>query len=100
MGEIVDRNGKATVIPEAGELEAVLRTLPAGQLSDLAGVRRQLADDAGAEMCCPFTVQRLLVQFSEGDDVPFWRVVDADRPFAKRMVGGADRVRQLQSADT
>ena len=99
MGEIVDRKGKSAVIPEAEELAAVLQSLPAGELSDLAQVRKTLAASAGAEMCCPVTVQRQLVAFSESDDVPFWRVVDADRPFAKRMVGGPDRVRELLAND-
>lgn len=100
MGEIVDRKGKATLIPDADELANALRVLPAGELSDLGLVRTALAESAGADMCCPVTVQRLLVQFSQRDDVPFWRVVDANRPFAKRMAGGPDRVRALQAADS
>lgn len=95
MPEIVDRNGKATLIPDAAMLESALRDLPAGTTSDLGEVRRSLASAQGAEMCCPVTVQRLLVQFSQNGNVPYWRVVDADRPFAKRLMGGGDRVREM-----
>ena len=100
MAEIVDRNGKSTLIPDASMLESALRGLPAGKLSDLGDVRKRLAGNAGAQMTCPVTVQKLLVQFSQEDDVPYWRVVDADRPFAKRLKGGGDRVREMLAAES
>lgn len=100
MSEIVDRNGKATLIPDAAMLESALRELPAGTTSDLGKVRHLLAATNGAEMCCPVTVQRLLVQFSQDGDAPYWRVVDADRPFAKRLVGGGDRVREMLASES
>lgn len=96
---IVDRNGKSTLIPTEVMLAEVLQTLPMGEVSDLGTVRKTLATTHDAEMCCPVTVQRLLVSFSQQGDVPYWRVVDADRPFAKRLNGGADRVREMQAAE-
>lgn len=99
MVQIVDRKGKSTLIPDADMLAAALQQLPAGAVSDLGAVRRDLARNHGAEMCCPVTVQRLLVQFSETGDVPFWRVVDADRPFARRLTGGGERVREMLAAE-
>lgn len=99
MVQIVDRKGKSTLIPDADMLASALQQLPAGVVSDLGAVRRDLARHHGAEMCCPVTVQRLLVQFSETGDAPYWRVVDADRPFARRLAGGADRLRALQAED-
>lgn len=99
MVQIVDRKGKPTLIPDADLLAAALHLLPAGQVSDLGAVRRELARDHGAAMCCPVTVQRLLVQFSETGDVPYWRVIDADRPFARRLTGGAERVREKLAAE-
>ena len=99
MANIVDRNGKATLIPDADMLATALHNLPPGITSDLATVRKSLAAAHGAEMTCPVTVQRLLVQFSENGDVPYWRAVDADRPFAKRLVGGADRVRERRASE-
>lgn len=96
---IVDRNGKSTLIPDEAMLSAALQDLPAGRVTELGEVRQALAEAHGTEMCCPVTVQRLLVEFSRHGDVPYWRVVNADRPFAKRLEGGADRVRELQAAE-
>ena len=99
MAEIVDRNGKPTLIPNAAMLADALTSLPPGETSDLATVRRMLAETHQAAMCCPVTVQRLLVDFSKEGAVPYWRVVDPDRPFAKRLNGGGDRVRELLAAE-
>ncbi|MCO5229394.1 MAG: hypothetical protein M9934_14080 [Thermomicrobiales bacterium] len=95
MSEITERNGKRVVIPEADELADEIRQQPSGQWSDLADVRRVIAANHGVDQCCPVTVQRLLVQFSESGEVPYWRVVDPEKPFAKRLVGGADRIREM-----
>lgn len=99
MSEITVRNGKRVVIPEADELADEIRQQPSGQVSDLADVRRRIAANHRVDQCCPVTVQRLLVQFSESGEVPYWRVVDPTRPFAKRLVGGADRVREMLAAE-
>lgn len=98
--QITHRNGKSILIPTAEMLANALISLPAGVRSDLGDIRRNLASEHGVDQTCPVTTQKLLVAFSEGDDVPFWRVVDPEKPFAKRMVGGADRIRQKLSADS
>lgn len=99
MSEITVRNGKRVVIPDADELADEIRNQPSGQMSDLADVRRKIAAIHGVEQCCPVTVQRLLVQFSASGDVPYWRVVDPTKPFARRLVGGADRIREMLEAE-
>lgn len=97
--QITERNGKRVVIPEAAEVAAALEALPAGQQSDLAVVRRSIAEAHGVDQCCPVTMQRLLVGFSETGDAPYWRVVDPDKPFANRLVGGGERVRAQLAAE-
>ncbi len=97
--QITERNGKRILIPEADDLEAAIRALPAGKRSDLAHVRHQLAAAFDVDQCCPVTTTRLLVQFSEQDDVPYWRVVDPEKPSAKRFVGGAERIRKEIAAE-
>ena len=94
MPQITSRNGKSILIPDADMLASALRQLPAGQLSDLSAVRRALAIEHGVDQTCPVTTHRLLVKFSQDGDVPYWRVVDPARPTAKRLLGGADRVRR------
>lgn len=69
MANIVERNGKSTLIPDADMLADALRSLPPGITSDLASVRKSLAESHGAKMTCPVTVQRLLVQFTQDGDV-------------------------------
>lgn len=99
MSTITVRKGKRIVIPEADDLAAEIVTLPAGELSDLAQVRNNIAARHGVDQCCPVTVQRLLVQFSESGDVPYWRVVDPEKPFAKRLVGGSAVIRAKFAAE-
>ncbi|MDE1993539.1 MAG: hypothetical protein KGI75_13625 [Rhizobiaceae bacterium] len=91
------RKGKSLtqsmLIPSREMVAGALRAAPAGQLSDLAELRRALAKEHGADACCPVTVQQLLVEISADGSAPFWRVVDPDRPFARRMTGGPDLIR-------
>ncbi|RDJ12253.1 hypothetical protein [Rhizobium grahamii] len=92
------RKGRAEqqrmLIPSECMVVDALRGTPAGKLSDLAEIRHALAVKHGADACCPVTVQRHLVHISEEGSAPFWRVVDPDRPFARRMAGGPDRIRE------
>ena len=81
------------LIPSETMVAEELRAAPPGRLSDLAVLRRKLAAKYGADAYCPVTVQQLLVRMSQNDSAPFWRVVDPDRPFARRVAGGAEHIR-------
>lgn len=100
MVQVTNRNGKSVLIPDEALLGDAIRALPAGVRSDLGEVRRALAREHGVDQTCPVTTQRMLVQFSQGGDVPYWRVVDPEKPFANRLVGGGDRVRQQLAAES
>ncbi|WP_087001564.1 hypothetical protein [Rhizobium sullae] len=97
------RKGKSLtqrmLIPSETMVADELRTAQPGHLSDLAGLRRALAAKYGADACCPVTMQRHLVRISEDGSAPFWRVVDPDRPFARRMTGGPDHIRDKLAAE-
>ncbi|WP_343716632.1 hypothetical protein [Inquilinus sp.] len=84
---------QSMLIPSEGMVAEALRAAPPGRLSDLGELRRGLAQAHGADACCPVTVQRHLVRLSQDGGAPFWRVVDPDRPFARRMAGGPERIR-------
>lgn len=84
---------QSMLIPSESMVAAALRAAPPGRLSDLGELRRELARAHGADACCPVTVQRHLARLSQDDSAPFWRVVDPDRPFARRMAGGPERIR-------
>lgn len=85
---------QSMLIPSEAMVACALCAAPPGQLSDLAGIRKALATRYGADACCPVTAQRHLVQISQNGTAPFWRVVDPDRPFARRMSGGSERIRE------
>lgn len=88
------RSGTQTMlIPSRNMLSAALRELPAGRFTDAGIVRRSLAEQHGADACCPVTVQRLLVDISADSDAPYWRAVDPDRALAKRTIGGPAAIR-------
>lgn len=84
---------QSMLIPSRDMVAAALRAVPPGRLSDLGALRHALAEAHGADACCPVTVQRHLVQISQDGSAPFWRVVDPDRPFARRLAGGPERIR-------
>ena len=90
---------QSMLIPSEGMIADALRAAPPGRLSDLAGLRRALATTYGADACCPVTTQRHLVRISQDGSAPFWRVVDPERPFARRLVGGPDRIREQLAAE-
>ena len=90
---------QSMLIPSEKMVADALRAAPAGRLSDLAELRRKLAARYGADACCPVTVQRHVVRISQDGGAPFWRVVDPDRPFARRMKGGAERIREKLAAE-
>ncbi|OJY67604.1 MULTISPECIES: hypothetical protein [unclassified Rhizobium] len=91
---------QSMLIPSEEMVSRALWAAPPGQLSDLGRIRQALARQYGADACCPVTVQRHLVQISQNGTAPFWRVVDPDRPFARRMDGGSQRIRKQMAAET
>ncbi|WP_081157743.1 hypothetical protein [Ensifer aridi] len=97
------RQGKnltqSVLIPSERMVADALRAAPPGHLSDLAEIRRMLAAEHGADICCPVTMRRHLVRISQDGSAPFWRVVDPDRPFARRLTGGAEQIRDKLAAE-
>lgn len=86
------------LIPSVDMLEDKIRAVPVGAYRELGEIRSELAADHGTDITCPVTVQRHLkviaviahsaVTLKDPDAVPFWRVVDTDKPGADRLAGG------------
>ncbi|MER8724427.1 hypothetical protein NKH50_09010 [Mesorhizobium sp. M1027] len=97
------RKGKnltqSVLIPTEKMVADELRAARPGHLSDLGELRRTLAAKYGADACCPVTVRRHLVHISQDGSAPFWRVVNPDRPFARRMRGGSEHIRKELAAE-
>ena len=94
------RNGTQTMlIPSEKMVADKLRAAPAGQTTDLGELRRALAEEFGSDACCPVTVQRHMVAIAGKGSAPYWRMVDPDRPFARRLAGGAEVIRAQLAAE-
>jgi hypothetical protein len=90
---------QSMLIPTETMVAEKLRAAPAGRVSDLGGLRKALAEEFGADACCPVTTQRHLVAIAAKGSAPYWRMVDPDRPFARRLAGGGEAIRQRLEAE-
>jgi hypothetical protein len=98
-GAMVDQ---AMLMPSEAAVAAQILAVPAGEVRSLAELRSALAARYGAEATCPVTTQRMIkvvaaksvADHQAGRNaVPFWRVVDPDRPNARQLAGGGDFIR-------
>jgi hypothetical protein len=105
-GVMVDQ---AMLMPSAEAIAAQMRAVPPGETRSLAELRQRLADQYGAEATCPVTTQRMIkivaaksvADHSAGKlAVPFWRVVDPDRPNSAKMPGGRDFIVARRKEET
>ena len=87
------------LMPSAEAIVRQILAVPVGETRSLAELRDTLAQQYGAEATCPVTTQRMIkvvAAKSVADHqagrqaVPFWRVVDPDKPNGKRLPGGRD----------
>lgn len=90
------------LMPSAALVAAHLRAVPSGETRSLAQLRAAMAAEKGAEATCPVTTQRMIkvvAARSVADHaagrpaVPFWRVVDPDKPNSRKLPGGSDFIR-------
>lgn len=96
------------LFPSAALLAAHIRTVPRGTARDLSVLRDEMARQHGAQATCPTTSQRLLRQiasdavtdFAAGRPaVPFWRVVDPDKPSTAKLSGGIAFIRERRAEE-
>jgi hypothetical protein len=93
------------LLPAIDMVAQAIAAVPPGTVADLAQVRTALATRYGADACCPVTVQRHVRTLAEeaaanpAKAVPYWRVVDPDRPTAHRLAGGVEAIRARRSAE-
>lgn len=95
-GVMVDQT---MLLPSAEAIVRQILTVPVGETRSLAELREALAQQYGAEATCPVTTQRMIkvvAARSVADHqagrpaVPFWRVVDPDKPNGQKLPGGRD----------
>ena len=95
-GVMVDQ---AMLMPSAELVAKHMRAVPPGQTRSLAALREAMAAEKGAEATCPVTTQRMIKivaakavadHAASCQAVPFWRVVDPDKPNGRKLAGGRD----------
>nr|WP_295887022.1 hypothetical protein [uncultured Devosia sp.] len=95
-GTMVDQT---MLMPSAEAIVRQILAVPQGETRSLAELRAALAEQYGAEATCPVTTQRMIkvvAAKSVADHqagrkaVPFWRVVDPNKPNGKKLPGGRD----------
>jgi hypothetical protein len=107
---IVQLNREYAGVPAGGDLfvptplivEAYIRKIPKGVSVTPQTLRKDLASEYKAEGTCPLTTGIFLrivaeasfEQYQEGkpikDITPFWRVIDANSPTAKKLTFGTE----------
>ncbi|GLQ56669.1 hypothetical protein [Devosia nitrariae] len=95
---------QSMLIPSRVMVEELIAEIPAGGTGSLTSIRTRLAKAWGADATCPVTVRRHVQEIAEtsfaayeggapaNGITPFWRVVDPDKPDARRLPGGREFV--------
>lgn len=95
------RKGQVMLVPTAGQVDALIRTMAPGMVMDVPTLRATLAQQNGAEVTCPVHTGYHLRTVAEvagaalaaGADpaevTPIWRVLDAKSPTLARLDCGS-----------
>lgn len=86
------------LIPTVGMLEGKIRAVPRGVTRELSEICAELASEHGADATCEAATQRHMrviaviahsaMTLRDPAVVPFWRVVDPNKPGSDRLAGG------------
>ena len=88
------------LIPKPLDVDALINTIPRGNLATVAQIREQLAKDAHTHCSCPMTTGiflRIVAEAAEEDlrngkkeISPYWRVIKADGSLNEKFPGGVE----------
>ena len=104
-GIVVDQT---MLLPSAEAIVRQILAVPVGETRSLAELRAALAEQYGAEATCPVTTQRMIkvvaarsvADHQAGREaVPFWRVVDPDKPNGRKLPGGSEFILARRSEE-
>lgn len=103
--------GSKMYISNPKTIEAYIRKIPKGSSVDLKTLRNDLAIEHMAEVTCPVTTGIFLrivaeaanEQLEQGKSIgritPFWRVVNAKMPLAKKLTFGTDLINEQRKKE-
>ncbi|MCE2517496.1 MAG: hypothetical protein J4F41_06615 [Alphaproteobacteria bacterium] len=103
--------GEMMLISTPRDIVSYVRAIPEGEARSIPQMRDDLADAAGADKTCPLTAS-IYLRFAieaelEGLDgaedsphmLPFWRVLDAQSPLAKKLSCGTSFITRKRQAE-
>ena len=103
--------GQKMLIPTLADIEAALPRLSLGAVTSEKAFRALVAEPFGADGCCTFATNKALraitegacaqlaAGVSQGDVLPFWRVITSWSTIATRLSLDAVTLRQLIAND-
>ena len=101
LPKIVDKGGRAMLLPSPPEVEAFIRRIPLGSVATITEIRDFLAAKYAVDLTCPLVTGifiRLAAEAAEEDAragkkriTPYWRVLKADGSLNPKFPGGAAR---------
>ncbi len=103
--------GQLMLIPTPKVVDAYIRQIPKGKQVDISTVRKDLAAEYHTETTCPLTTGIFLriaaeaayEEYQHGKPVnkitPFWRVIDAKSPTAKKLTFGPDFIKEQRRTE-
>jgi hypothetical protein len=105
------KKGQVMLVPTARQIDAFIRTLPAGRAMDARTLRATLARQHGAEVTCPIYTGYHLRTVAEvagaalaagvdpAEVTPVWRVLDARAPTLSRLDCGSAGILARRKAE-
>jgi hypothetical protein len=103
--------GVTMLVANPEVVEAYIKDIPEGTHTSLQQMRKDLAAEYNAAYCCPVTsgiFLRIVAEaaheaITEGKTVdevaPFWRMIDAKAPVAKKLSFGTDFVKAQRAKE-
>ena len=109
-GRMKKRWGPGTmVIPSPGEVDALMRRVPAGKLTTIDQIRAELARQYGVTIACPLTtgifawIAAHAAEEAVSGEIkpvtPYWRVLKARGELNPKYPGGLKRLQVLLEAE-
>jgi hypothetical protein len=103
-------NGRTrrVLIPTGRMIEDYVHRIPFGTAPDIAMMKKEFAQAAGADLTCPVTTRLHLRAVCElavetrkdgGDTAPVWRLIGPDDMTARRVAGAADMIRDMRARE-
>ncbi len=103
--------GQAMLIPTPHLIADFVRNIPLGEQRDVPAMRAALAEQHGAEVCCPVTTgihlriltEAMFERWEAGEALdrlpPVWRVIDPKAPVLKKVSFDPDFLMDCRAAE-